>query len=77
MTESIVLTGGPCGGKSSALPFLKEELEKCGWRVLTVGETATDLMQSGITPSGKSMLGTNLNLQVHVLHCEYFVLLYM
>ncbi len=52
MTESIVLTGGPCGGKSSALPFLKTELEKCGWRVLTVGETATDLMQSGITPTG-------------------------
>lgn len=52
MTESIVLTGGPCGGKSSALPFLKAELEKCGWRVLTVGETATDLMQSGITPTG-------------------------
>ena len=52
MTESIVLTGGPCGGKSSALPFLKTELEKCGWRVLTVGETATDLMQSGIIPNG-------------------------
>ncbi len=52
MTESIVLTGGPCGGKSSALPFLKAELEKCGWRVLTVGETATDLMNSGITPFG-------------------------
>lgn len=52
MTESIVLTGGPCGGKSSALPFLKERLEECGWRVLTVGETATDLMQSGITPKG-------------------------
>ena len=52
MTESIVLTGGPCGGKSSALPFLKTELEKCGWRVLTVGETATDLMQSGVTPFG-------------------------
>ena len=24
----IVLTGGPCGGKTTALNFLKDELEK-------------------------------------------------
>ena len=46
----IVLTGGPCGGKTSALPFLKEELEKLGETVLIMSECATKLMNDGKTP---------------------------
>lgn len=29
----IVLTGGPCGGKTTALNFLKDELEKLNIKV--------------------------------------------
>lgn len=52
MTEKIVITGGPCAGKSTALPIVAQSLRECGLNVLTVRETATDLMQNGITPSG-------------------------
>ncbi len=46
----IVLTGGPCAGKSSALLYLKKELEKENIEVYILEETATDLMVSGKTP---------------------------
>lgn len=52
MTEitKIVLTGGPCAGKTSALSFLSESLKKQGVAVFTVCEQATELMKSGKTP---------------------------
>ena len=46
----IALTGGPCAGKSSAIAFLKQELERAGAEVLYLEETATALMNSGKTP---------------------------
>lgn len=46
----IVVTGGPCGGKSTALSHIKEVAEKRGYRVLTVGETATELISGGVAP---------------------------
>lgn len=46
----IALTGGPCAGKSSAMTFLKTELEQAGAEVLCLDETATKLMASGKTP---------------------------
>lgn len=47
----IVLTGGPCSGKSASLERIAEHFEKEGWTVLQVPETATQLMQSGLSPS--------------------------
>ena len=46
----IVLTGGPCAGKTSALPRIREEFEKAGYTVLTVPETATELIGGGVAP---------------------------
>lgn len=46
----IALTGGPCAGKSTAVSFLKAELEHLGAEVLCLDETATSLMKSGRTP---------------------------
>lgn len=46
----IALTGGPCGGKSEAVLFLKKELEALNINVLTLEETASSLMHSGVTP---------------------------
>lgn len=46
----ICLTGGPCGGKSSSLEFIKEKLSEKGYNVIVVPEVATELMSAGITP---------------------------
>ena len=42
-----VLTGGPCGGKSSSLNHLRMLLEKAEYDVLTVPEVPTILMSNG------------------------------
>ena len=46
----LVITGGPCGGKSTALAYVKRAAEAEGFRVLTVGETATELISGGVAP---------------------------
>ena len=46
----IVVTGGPCGGKSTALAYLKKTAEARGYLVLVVGETATELIGGGVAP---------------------------
>jgi len=48
--KKIAVTGGPCGGKSTALSYIKETAEALGYRVLTVGETATELISGGVAP---------------------------
>lgn len=48
----ICLTGGPCGGKTSALPFLTNALEEAGYRVVVVPEMATLMLTNGISLSG-------------------------
>lgn len=48
--KKIVLTGGPCAGKTSALCYLCEKLSAYGVSVITVSEQATSLMQQGKTP---------------------------
>ncbi len=45
-----VITGGPCSGKSTALPYLQEQLENRGVIVAVVPEIATHLMESNIEP---------------------------
>ena len=47
----IVLTGGPCAGKSEALSRLTQLLEARGYKVFTVPEAATFLILNGICPS--------------------------
>jgi len=44
----IVLTGGPCSGKSSSLAYLTEKLSDHGFMVFVVPETATLITNSGI-----------------------------
>ena len=46
----IVITGGPCAGKSSALARIRREFSKSGQTVLVMSETATELISSGIAP---------------------------
>lgn len=46
----IVITGGPCSGKSTALSWLQAEFTKKGYMVLFVPESASELILGGITP---------------------------
>ena len=47
----IVLTGGPCGGKSTSMAKLESTLNARGYKVLILPETATELILNGIHPS--------------------------
>ena len=48
----IVLTGGPAAGKTSLVSrILKEFKKEDGWKVITIPETATDLISGfGLGP---------------------------
>ena len=48
--HGIVMTGGPCGGKTSTLVFLREKLTARGFHVLVCPEVATTLISGGIDP---------------------------
>ncbi len=52
----IALTGGPCAGKSSAVPYLTARLAAHGVEVIAVPEQATALMSSGKTPENMGSL---------------------
>ncbi len=48
--KKIVLTGGPCAGKTTALKNIKEYLQSKNILVITVPESATELILNGINP---------------------------
>lgn len=48
--KKIVITGGPCAGKTAAAQWIKNELEPLGYCVLFVPETATELICGGVAP---------------------------
>ena len=56
----IVITGGPCAGKSEAMPLIKETFSQKGYTVLFIPETATELIPGGVCPW---TCGTNLDYQ--------------
>ena len=55
---NIVITGGPCGGKTTALDELTKLLRSYGYYVLIVPETATEMKNNGILPYGPNGLST-------------------
>ena len=46
----IVLTGGPCAGKTTALSWINNYFRDKGYTVLFVSETATELISNGVAP---------------------------
>lgn len=48
MITKIVLTGGPCGSKTSALPLITKHFSGKGLNVFTVPEIATMLYMGGV-----------------------------
>jgi len=45
----IVITGGPCAGKSTALSWIQAEYTKRGYTVIFIPESATELILAGIS----------------------------
>ena len=58
--HKIVITGGPCAGKTTAMSWIQNAFTKRGYRVLFVPETATELITGGVAPW---TCGTNLDYQ--------------
>ena len=59
----IVITGGPCAGKSTAMNWIQNALSERGYTVLFIPETATELISGGVAPW---TCGSNLDYQ----HCQ-------
>lgn len=63
----IVITGGPCAGKTAAKQGIKEHFESLGYTVLFVPETATELISGGVAPW---TCGTVLEYQIYQMHLQ-------
>ena len=46
----IVITGGPCAGKTTAMSWVQNAFTQMGYTVLFVPETATELITDGVAP---------------------------
>ena len=64
----IVITGGPCAGKSTAMSWIQNAFSQMGYVVLFVPETATELITGGVAPwtcgTNKDFQKCNLYLQL-------------
>ncbi len=56
IVKKIVLTGGPCAGKSKSINSIKNHFEKLGYNVIIINESATELINSGIKPFGENKI---------------------
>ena len=56
----IVITGGPCAGKTTGMSWIQNAFSSRGYRVLFVPETATELITGGVAPW---TCGSNLDYQ--------------
>lgn len=56
----IVLTGGPCAGKTTAMSWIQNSFTERGYKVLFLPETATELINGGVAPW---TCGSNLDYQ--------------
>ena len=63
----IVITGGPCAGKSTAMSRIQDEFTRMGYTVLFVPETATELITGGVAPW---TCGTNAAFQQCLLRLQ-------
>ena len=56
LKANIVLTGGPCAGKTTTISCVKDYLESIGYHVLLLNECATELINAGIRPFGEGAI---------------------
>jgi predicted ATPase len=65
----IVLTGGPCGGKSTAVSLLTRRLQSLGFQILIVPEAATLLFTGGARFDGSSLF-TELSFEANKIRVQ-------
>ena len=63
----IVITGGPCAGKTTAMSWVQNAFTQMGYAVLFVPETATELITGGVAPW---TCGTNTDFQKCQMHLQ-------
>ena len=66
----VILTGGPCGGKSTALSLLTTTLQK-SYNVYTVPETSTILLSNGCSYPGLDNLELLLHYEFEYTQLQY------
>lgn len=67
--KKIVITGGPCAGKTTALSWIQNKITALGYTVLFVPETATELITGGVAPW---TCGTNLDYQMIQMELQLY-----
>jgi len=71
LVAKIVLTGGPCAGKTTTISRIEEHLTEKGYHVLVLNECATEIIKGGIRPFGDNKVSVYdfqneiLNLQLY------------
>lgn len=68
----IVLTGGPCGGKTTAMAHITDRLRSLGFNVFVVPETATMMILGGISLLGESASAV-MQTQTSVLETQLYM----
>ncbi len=71
----IVITGGPCGGKSTAMRWISHVFTEAGYKVLFVPETATELITGGVAPwtCGTNAEYQKVQMQLQMVKEDLFV----
>ena len=65
--KKIVITGGPCAGKTTGMSYLEQELTKMGYKVVFLNESATEIILNGL---GLGANKTNLNFERNIIHLQ-------
>lgn len=71
LKANIVLTGGPCAGKTTTIAKVKEDLENLGYHVLLLNECATELINGGIRPFGDNAISV-FDFQHEVMNLQLY-----
>ena len=71
LKANIVLTGGPCAGKTTTIAKVKEDLESLGYHVLLLNECATEIINGGIRPFGDNQVSV-FDFQNEILNLQIF-----
>ncbi len=65
--SKIVITGGPCAGKTTALSWIQNAFTRMGYVVLFIDETATQLIANGAAPW---LSESNRDFQWHLIELQ-------
>ena len=68
--SKIVITGGPCAGKTTGLSTIERELSKIGYKVVIINESATEIINSGLSLSSYDNNNINFESNIVLLQLE-------